>query len=163
MALRNAIPNPLEFIGQLHKGPGESWDQWFVAASFSLGAIFTFALFVLNLLTYAQLSFANFVENVFVPDFVPIAGGAPLFPFMTLATALIAVPVTFYMIDLGGNREQLYDDANGMLVFSGLTLIISSTQTAFDFTSLLGGVAVTVGSIWVLLYIIRVVTNVRRA
>lgn len=162
MALRNAIPNPLEFIGQIRKGPNESWDQWFVAASFSLGSILTFLLFVLTILTYAQLSFAHFVFDVTIPGFVPIVGGALMFPYFTITTAVIAVPLTFYLIDLSGDRQQLYDDANGMLVFSAISLIVASTQTAFNFSDLLGGVLITVGSIWSVLYVARVASNARR-
>lgn len=163
MALRNAIPNPMEYVGQLRPNLGtEGLDEWFIAASFSIGGIATFVLMVMTLLSYAQLSFTNFVYTLRIPETLPVAGGALLFPFLTIVAGMLAVPLAFGIIDIADNREQLYDDANGMLLFSAVTLIVTGTQTAFEFSTLLESAMLTVGIIYIPLYLWRVTEERRR-
>ncbi|MFC6755854.1 MULTISPECIES: hypothetical protein [Haloarcula] len=161
MALRNALPNPLEWPGQLSYD-GENLYQWFAAASVSLGSMGATAMFALSMLTFAQLSFANFVYELTFPSSVPVVGGVLVFPFLTLMGGVVAVPIAFGMINIATEKSGLYDDANGMMVFSALTLIIAGTQTAFDFSELLLSVLLSVGVVYLGLYVARVVNIGRR-
>jgi len=156
MAIRNAIPNPFQFIGQLRPDPNrETWGQYAVAASASLGSIATFVMMVGTLLSIGQFGFANFVQTLRFPESIPLVSNALVFPFFTILTAVLAVPLSFYLIDLSDNRQQLHDDANGMLVFSAITLLIFGTQTAFDFASTLEAVMFMAGAAFLVLYVVR--------
>lgn len=161
MALRNALPNPLELGTQLSYD-GENLYQWFAAASLSVGSVGTFGMFLLSMLSFAQLSFANFVYDLTFPSSVPVVGGVLVFPFLTLVTGVLAVPVAFGVINIAAEKSVLYDDANGMMVFSALTLIFAGTQTAFDFSELLLSVLLSVGVVYLGLYVARVVNIGRR-
>ena len=159
----NALPNPFEFIKQLRYDEGqETLYQWFAAASMSVGSVATFVMMIGSIISFAQLSFANFVYDLTFPEMIPVVGGVVALPFLTVVTAVVSVPIAFGLINISEDKSVLYDDANGMMVFSAVTLLFASTQTAIEFESLLVSILMSVGVVYLGLYVLRVLNLGRR-
>jgi hypothetical protein len=104
----------------------------------------------------------DFLTGLAFPDSLPVVGGAPLLPWLVTVNLVVTPILAFEYatgVDLlvdGDSKHQLRDDAFGSLVLSGLGLIGLGLQVNFELSSLVKLVALTLGPLFIGLFVVQV-------
>jgi hypothetical protein len=156
MALSNALPNPLEWVKQLSREPGEDNIELAVAWAITIGSISMVAIAMSSLAVFLGLG-TEFAEPILSYTVeIGYIGEANVLVSLALAGGIAAVPYSMKMQRLAEKREILRDDANWIIGASALIFVLTPFQTEVPVGSTISLAFVIVGPLLGILYLTNV-------
>ena len=135
MNIREALPNPTQWLRQLRPQPGEGGLETASAWFITLGSM------AMTAIAAASVALTLGVGTVFAETIlgytydVPYFGEAHVLVSLALVGGIAAVPYSLQLEQVASEREILANDANWIIAASAIVVTLSAVQEPVNFSA----------------------------